>query len=114
MHELGIIFNIIKSVEEVAKENKITHVNKVVLQIGEVSAVVNAYLDDCWKWACSKHELMNNCQLVIETIKAVSICEDCNNTYSTLDNGKTCPICGSEHTHLVTGSEINIKEIEVV
>lgn len=59
MHELGVVFHIIKSVKEVANENKVSKVNKVVLEVGEVSAIVNVYLQDCWKWACSKEEIMN-------------------------------------------------------
>ena len=50
MHELGIVFHIVKSVEEIAAENQASKVNKVVLQIGEVSTVIPYYLKDCWEW----------------------------------------------------------------
>ena len=112
MHELGVVFHIIKSVKEVANENKVSKVNKVVLEVGEVSAIVNVYLQDCWKWACSKEEIMNGCELKIEPIKAITFCEDCKNTFSTIENGKKCPYCGSENTYLLKGQEVNIKEIE--
>ena len=36
MHELGVVFHVIKSVEEVAKENELTMINSVTLQIGQV------------------------------------------------------------------------------
>ena len=36
MHELGIVFHIIKKVEEVAAENSVSAVNSVTLEIGEV------------------------------------------------------------------------------
>ena len=40
MHELGIVFHIIKSVERVAAENELEKVSAVVLELGEVSGVV--------------------------------------------------------------------------
>ena len=40
MHELGIVFHIIRSVEEVGRENRIRRVSAVTLELGEVSGVV--------------------------------------------------------------------------
>lgn len=114
MHELGIVFHIVKTVEEVAIENQAGKVSRVVLQIGEVSTVIPSYLEDCWKWKCSKSRMMEGCELVIETIPAVTFCEDCRETYRTVEHGKICPYCGSGNTYLVQGNEHQIKEIEVV
>ena len=47
MHELGVVFHVIKKVEEVAAENNITEINSVTLQIGEVSTVIEQYLRKC-------------------------------------------------------------------
>ena len=113
MHELGIIFYIIDDVKEVAIKNKVNHVNKVVLELGEVSGVVPYYLEDCWKWATNKEDILRGCELKIETIKAITYCEDCKSEYETVAHGKICPNCGSEHTYLKIGNEVNIKEIEV-
>lgn len=114
MHELGIVFHIIKSVEQVAEENELKKVNSVTVELGEVSGVLHDYLDDCWKWACKKSELMDGAKLIIEVIPAVTYCEECKNTYETVTYGKTCPHCSSDRTYLVSGNEINIKEIEAV
>ena len=54
MHELGIVFHIIDSLESVGRENQLTQVANVTLEIGEVSGVVDSYLKDCWKWASEK------------------------------------------------------------
>ncbi len=113
MHELGIVFHIVKTVEKIATENQASKVGKVVLQIGEVSTVIPSYLEDCWNWKCSKSKLMEGCELVVETIPAITFCESCGEEYQTLAYGKTCPNCGSGHTYLVQGNEHEIKEIEV-
>ena len=63
MHELGIVFYIIRDVKQVAQENSVTKVSKVVMNIGEVSTVVPEYLTDCWRWAADKEEILRGCTL---------------------------------------------------
>ncbi len=112
MHELGVVFNIIKIIKNVAKENELTNVSKVTLELGEVSTVIPEYLIDCWRWAADKEDLLIGAELEIETIPAVTYCNKCGKTYSTIEYAKICPYCGSEDTWLLQGNEFNIKEIE--
>lgn len=114
MHELGIVFHIIDEIKEVAIQNNVKHVNSVTLEIGEVSTLIPSYMEDVWKWAVEKEDLMKGCKLNIEVIKAETYCEDCGCTYETIKYAKICPKCGSEHTYLIKGNEKNIKEIEVI
>lgn len=111
MHELGVVFRIIDDLTEVGKENEISKIHSVTLQLGEVSGVVPSLLTDAWKWAAAKTELMNGAELIIETLPAVTYCEDCKSEYETVAHGKICPSCGSEHTYLLRGNEFMIKEI---
>lgn len=113
MHELGVVFHVIKTVEEVAKQNDITEIKSVTLEIGEVSTVIEDYLRKCWKWSVEKKsELLKEAELIVEVIPAVTFCENCEKTYGTVEHGKTCPYCGSPNTYLIAGKEFNIKEIE--
>ena len=112
MHELGIVFHIIRSVEKVAAENDLEKVSAVVLELGEVSGVVPDYLTDCWRWAAAKSELASGSELRIETLPAVTRCGGCGADYPTVAHGRTCPRCGSGDTWLLTRNEVNIKEIE--
>ena len=113
MHELGVTFSIMDNLEDVAKKNKVDHISKVVLELGEVSTVIPEYLTDCWQWACKKRELFDKCSLEIVKLHALSYCEDCKQKYDTVEHAKICPNCGSENTYLYCGNEFNIKEIEV-
>lgn len=67
---------------------------------------------DCWTWAVEKTELLKGSVLKAEKILAVTICDDCGKTYSTVEHGRICPFCFSENTQLVCESEILIKEID--
>ena len=111
MHELGVVFRVIDIVEDVAKENNLTEVSSVTLELGEVCTVVEEYLQDIWKWAINRTQFLKHCVLYCETIEAITYCEDCKQTYPTVQYGKTCPHCGSVHTYLLQGNESTIKEI---
>ena len=91
MHELGIVFHVIKMVEEVGEKNSLTSVARVGLALGEVSGVLPDYLQDCWKWAVQKSDLLQG---------------------SVLAHGKVCPHCGSADTVLLRGNEVELEEIE--
>ncbi len=112
MHELGTVFYVIREVEQVVEENHLTKVASVTLEIGEVSGIIPYYLTDCWQWAIQKSQYLKEAELKIETIPAVTLCENCTHTYSTVPQGRVCPLCGSEETVLLQGNEINLKEIE--
>ena len=70
MHELGVVFHVIKSVNRIAEENGVSRVSAVTIELGEVSSVIPDYLLDCWKWAVSKETVMKDAELRIEQIKA--------------------------------------------
>ena len=113
MHELGIVFYIIRDVKKAALEKAVEHVSAVVMNIGEVSTVIPEYLTDCWRWAADKEPLLKGCELKVNTIPALTHCDGCGAEYETVRYGKTCPHCHSENTWLLQGNEVEIKEIEV-
>lgn len=113
MHELGVVFYVVRDVKQVAEENAVAKVSAVTLQIGEVSGILHDYLIDCWNWAKKKEPVMEDAELRIEQIDAVSFCEDCGQEYPTVQYAKVCPHCGGENTYLRRGNEFLIKEIEV-
>ena len=84
------------------------------LQGGEVAGIVTDYLYDYWNWYTKKYHLLEGTTLKCEEIPAVTWCDDCKITYSTIAYGKTCPHCGSGNTWLLRGNEMRIKSIEIV
>lgn len=114
MHELGTVMYIIRTVEDCCRENQLTKVASVTLQVGEVSGILPKYLCDCWEWAVKRTEFLKEAALRIEPIEAVTLCTDCGEEYSTVKYAKICPRCGSERTYLLRGNEYAIKEIEAL
>lgn len=112
MHELGVVFHMIDTLERVAAENGVSHISRVTLRLGEVSTVIPDYLTDCWRWASAKNPLVAGAALTVETIPAVTVCRDCGLEYGTVAHGRTCPGCGGGNTVLLRGNEFMIQEIE--
>lgn len=112
MHELGIVYHIIRDVENVARAHGVRRVSSVTLLLGEVSGVVPDLLLDAWHWAADKKPITQGAELVVEPVEAVTHCEACGRDYATVEHGKTCPHCGSGETYLLQGQEVMIKQIE--
>lgn len=113
MHELGLVMKVIDEAEQVARANDVKRVLKLTLEVGEVSSVVPSYFTDCFEWAKRKTEFLKDAELNMIILKGISYCNACKQTYPTVDYAKKCPHCGSDDTYLVTGNELNIKDLEV-
>ena len=113
MHEMSIVFHLARSLEEVARENGLSEIASVTLQVGEVSGIMTDYFVDCWNYFRGRHPILKNCDLNLEIIKAYTYCDNCGKTYQTVPQGRQCPYCGSYETWLAEGNECIIKEISV-
>ena len=113
MHELGLVNYVVKQVSRIAEENHVAKIHSVTLEFGEVSGIVTSYLYDYWNWYTKKYPVFEGSELKCEEIPAVTWCDNCKITYSTITYGKTCPHCGSGNTWLLRGNEMRIKQVEV-
>jgi hydrogenase nickel incorporation protein HypA/HybF len=112
VHELGIVFHMIDTLEEVACQNELTSISRVRLNLGEVSGVLPDYLVDCWNWAVRRTDVLHDAVLDVTPIAAVTVCNDCGRTYGTIEHGKVCPHCQSPNTVLLRGNEVEIDTVE--
>ena len=111
MHEMGIILHLARTLDETAEAEKLKKISEVTLQVGEVSGIMTDLFVDCWNYFRAKHPVLRDCELVLETIPAVTWCDNCKRTYETVKYGRTCPYCQSGETWLQRGNECVIKEI---
>jgi hydrogenase nickel incorporation protein HypA/HybF len=114
MHELSIVFYMIDTLEEVARQNELTDIQRVTFNLGEVSGVLPDYLVDCWNWAVKRTDVLHDAVLDVVPVAAVTVCNDCGRTYGTVAHGKVCPHCGSPNTVLLRGNETEIDTIEAL
>lgn len=110
MHELGIIIQVVKQVEEFAKENNITEIDKLVLEVGELSSMYPKYIEDVYPIAV-EDSMLKDTKLEIEMLPGLGSCQECNFGYNLKLNNNICPLCGSTKYNVISGTEFNIKSI---
>ena len=112
MHELGVVFHMIDLLEETAREHGLSRIQKVTVSLGEVSGVVTDFFEDAWLWAIQRSDVLKDAELEIYQIEAMNVCRDCGKAYKAVPAGRICPHCGSPHTELLYGTELEIDSIE--
>ena len=110
MHELGVVIEVVKTVEKIAKQNNVTKIEKLILQIGELSSMIPKYIKDCYPVAVDG-TFMENTQLEIEILPGNGICKTCNTVFNFLQHKGKCPACDNKDIELISGREFMIKEI---
>ena len=113
MHELGIVFQIVNTLEKVVEEENLPAIDTVVLQVGQLSGVIPIYLDECWPAATDKHTFFKDTKLKIEVIPGLGKCKNCGEVFNIIDNEGYCPKCNSFEKDILSGREFLIKEILV-
>lgn len=110
MHELGVVIEVVKNVEDFAKQNGLTKIDTLVLQIGELSSMIPRYIEACFP-AAVDGTLLQDTKLKIEILPGNAMCKKCNKIYNLLENINVCPYCKSDAWELLSGKEFMIKEI---
>ena len=113
MHELSILIEALRIVEETAKQQNIDSVKGVVLQVGELSSVVPKFLEDYFPIVIENKPIFNDAVLKIEMLPGIARCQKCHTTFNVVENKGYCPNCNSYDKDLVSGDEFFIKEILV-
>lgn len=112
MHELGVIIEVAKAVEQISLENQITEVDTIVLQIGEISSMIPRYIQECYP-AAVDGTMLEKTKLEIEIVKATAQCKVCDTLFNVVENEGYCPNCHVKDWNLISGKEFMIKEIIV-
>ncbi|GAA6292323.1 hydrogenase maturation nickel metallochaperone HypA [Enterocloster asparagiformis] len=110
MHEVGIISAMLKKLERVMEEEGLTHVEKVVLEVGELSGIIPRYMEECFPAAIYKTEF-EDLHMEMEVIPGIVMCLECRHEYRISFDRMSCPVCGSNQITPVSGNGFVIKEI---
>ena len=111
MHELGICDAILKTVDGIAKQEELSCIHSVTLEVGLLSGAVPRFLEDCWQAVIDGTPYAETA-LMIETINGIARCEDCSHEFSADLERLYCPKCFGRRLTPLTGTDLTIKEIE--
>lgn len=68
MHELGVLIQAVKTVDQIAKKNKIKKVKHITLEVGEESGYVPVFLTKLFPVAVEHFPVMQDTKLKIEMV----------------------------------------------
>lgn len=112
MHEIGVVRQVIRTVEDFAKENNITKVEEIVLDIGELSLVIPKYIEDIYA-VTVQGSILEGAKLIMNVIPGMAECDECDEIFNVIEHEGYCPNCGSFEKQILTGKDFTIKEIHI-
>ena len=89
MHEIGIVRQIVRTVEDFAARNDVKRI-----------AVIEG-------------TILEHAELVIHETPGLAECEDCDEIFNVVEHKGYCPNCGSFNKTVLSGRDCTIKEIRI-
>lgn len=116
MHEMGVVLNIVRSAERLAKRYQLQKLGYITIEVGEISDALPRYIYQLWPQG-TKGTICEGVPLKIDVVKAIAVCSDCKTQYTLTehlkDNLPVCPKCGGGNFSFVKGSGVAIIELGV-
>lgn len=110
MHELGVVMDVVKTIENFALDNQLEEIETLVLQIGELSSMIPQYIEACYP-AAVDGTILEKTKLVIEVLPGNGLCKSCEKVFNVRAHEGVCPNCKSRSFDLLGGKEFMIKEV---
>ncbi len=111
MHELGYAVQIEETLLDLMKDEHLTKIREVTVDVGEATGVVPRFLAECWPAAVDGTPL-EGCVLHVNEIKARGECRACEKEFLITETHGVCPHCGADDEYnMLSGYEFEITEI---
>jgi hydrogenase nickel incorporation protein HypA/HybF len=112
MHELSIAESIVDIVRQHVAPDRLCAVRSVGVKVGACSGVVPDSLEFSYQAITSGTPLAQS-MLALECIPFVVRCRQCSRESANADGIILCSACGSFDTIILSGRELQMKEIEL-
>lgn len=112
MHELSIAQSIVDLVQANLPATDTNLVKSVKVKVGQLSGVVPDSLDFCFG-AITHGTSLQGATLDIDNVPFVLKCKTCNTSFESEAGIVLCPQCGGTDTEVLSGTELQVIEIEL-
>ena len=110
MHELSIVLSIVDTVEQAVRKEKAQTVQRITLDIGNMSGIEMESFDFAWDSAI-KNSVLEHAERVVNHIPAMATCIECETTFEKVEVYDACPHCGNFIHTFKSGKEMKIKSV---
>ncbi len=112
MHEMSLAEGVLELVEATARREQARLVRRVVLEIGQLSAVEPEAIKFCFA-AVTRGSMAQAAVLEIVELPGVGWCADCAQSVPMALRYDLCPRCGGVQVAPTAGTEMRVREIEI-
>ena len=113
MHELGIAQAIADAVTTRVAESPAARVTSVRLRVGEAAGVMPDALQGCWEMVASFEPALAGARLVIDSPPHRARCRRCACEFAVINFIAQCPACEAWDSDVISGMELEIREMEI-
>lgn len=113
MHEIGILYEVVKQVEAVAKENNIKQIAGISLEVGEISGILPTFLEKYYPIVIEDKEIFKDSKLMLDVVPGEALCNNCKTMYNVMKNEGKCPSCQSRDKTILGGRDFVLKNVYV-
>ncbi|GAA0785229.1 hydrogenase maturation nickel metallochaperone HypA [Marinobacterium sediminicola] len=112
MHELSLCRSLIELLQEQAEQHRFTRVKQLWLEVGPLAAVVPEAMQFAFE-AASRGSLAEGARLHLVELPGEAHCQACGFETSISQWYQACPRCGEYQLKVLSGDELQIRELEV-
>lgn len=110
MHEMSIAIDIIDMVVETARRENAAQVERIEIEIGQLSGLLPDFIRVCLE-AASQNTLAEEASFRIKTIPGRAECKHCHTCFDFPAYMTPCPKCGEYGASPLQGTEIKLVSI---
>ena len=112
MHEMSLCEGILQLLESEASKQKASRINKVWVEVGQLTCVEAEALKFCYDMVVA-NSVAHGSKLVIESIAGRAWCERCQTHVGIEELYSICDHCGNSRLEITNGEELRVKEMEI-
>ena len=113
VHEMAIAQNIVDIAVAAAERGEAQRITRVNVVAGEMRAIVPMQLVFCFGVA-AENTIASGAELNLQIVPVKGKCRGCGEDFVIEEFSYICPRCGDSDIEITGGTELRIKDIEVV
>lgn len=113
MHEMSLAEGVLQLIEDAAHQQGFAKVTTVWLEIGQLASVDVDAMGFCFD-AVTRGSIADGARLEVIVAPGSGWCSQCAVTVPVAETPGVCPHCGTYQVRVTGGTEMRVKELEVV
>ncbi|TEB04086.1 Hydrogenase/urease nickel incorporation protein HypA [Pelotomaculum schinkii] len=111
MHEISVLYEVVKLAEEIAMKNNVKRIDSISIEVGELSGILPVFLEKYYPVVVENKEILKSSTLLIQNVPGEALCRECHSLYNVMKNEGKCPRCQSRNKTILGGREFVLKNI---